>query len=102
MVTITAPHGLPLRRQGVRVDTTGDKPMLYDPVRDELHVLNDTALALWELCDGTTTPQEMINGICLLFTAVRDMVEEDVARALHEFTRAGLIEWRPDPGGPAR
>ncbi|MDP8970523.1 MAG: PqqD family protein [Actinomycetota bacterium] len=102
MVARTEPRGMPLRRHGVRVDTSGSRPTLYDPVRDELHVLNDTALALWELCDGATTPQEMVDGICQLFTAVREMVEEDVSRALVDFTKAELIEWRPEPGGEGR
>ncbi len=97
----TQPRGLPLRRHDVRIDMAGDRPTLYDPERDELHVLNDTALALWELCDGATTPEEMVEGVCALFTAVRDMVAEDVARALAEFTRAGLIHWQvADAEGP--
>lgn len=57
------------------------------------HMLNETALALWQLCDGTTTPDEMIDSVCQLFDAGRDAVAADVTAALAAMTEAGLLEW---------
>lgn len=57
------------------------------------YVLNETALALWQLCDGRTGPDEMVDSACELFDADREVVAADVRRALAAMTDAGLLEW---------
>jgi hypothetical protein len=59
----------------------------------ERYVLNETAAALWELCDGATTSEEMVAAICQLFDAGQPVIAADVERALHEFDRHHLLEW---------
>jgi PqqD family protein of HPr-rel-A system len=83
----------PIQRQGVWRRQTETEVALYDPDNGKVHLLNDTALAIWDLCDGTTTPEEMIEAICELFRMHRDVVAEDVRRTLEEFDRAGLVGW---------
>jgi hypothetical protein len=56
-----------------------------------VHILNATALAIWELCDGQTRTGEMVGAICGLSGLPRDVVEEDVGRILGEFQRAGIL-----------
>lgn len=36
---------------------------VYEPGADETHLLNDSAKAIWELCDGSTTISEMAAAI---------------------------------------
>lgn len=36
---------------------------IYEPESDSLHVLNDSAKAIWELCDGETSPLEIARAI---------------------------------------
>ena len=62
-----------------------------------MQLLNDTALAIWELCDGETQPDEMIEAICELSGAPREMVAEDVLRTLASFERANLLTWVGEP-----
>jgi hypothetical protein len=57
------------------------------------YALNATALALWELCDGLTTSEEMVSAICVLFDADRPVIAADVQRALGEFESRHLLEW---------
>jgi hypothetical protein len=61
-------------------------------------VLNETALALWELCDGGTTADEMVSAICVLFDADRRVIAADVQRILREFELCHLVESVPDGG----
>jgi len=88
------------RRPDVRVRWVGDLGALVEPDGTE-HMVNATALALWELCDGKTRPDEMIEAICVLFDASRETVVRDIERTLAEFGRARLIEWHPSGAAPA-
>ncbi len=59
------------------------------------HVLNESARAIWDLCDGRTLPSEMVTGIMQLFGVERAVVALDVDRVLHDLQAAGLIAWTP-------
>ncbi|MHB1801823.1 MAG: PqqD family protein [Actinomycetes bacterium] len=71
--------------------TTGD-PAPGEPARTTL-VLNDTALALWELCDGQTSVQEMVDAVCALFAGPPERLRADVLDALDRLTDSGMLVW---------
>jgi hypothetical protein len=66
--------------------------LLYDPVADAVHVLNRTAWAVWELCDGEHTSDDIAAHLraCFASTSDRD-VGADVNLALRAFEREELI-----------
>ena len=86
----------PARREGVWVRRAGDENALVDSTSSTVHLLNDTALAIWELCDGKTDPEEMIAAIVELSGLENDAVSQDVERILSQFGDAGLVTWGPD------
>jgi hypothetical protein len=53
--------------------------------------LNDTAFALWELCDGTTTVAEMVDAVSMLFAGSPEALQRDVRAALQHLLDAGLV-----------
>ena len=69
------------------------------PGQQKVYALNETALALWQLCDGATTPTEMVSVICEVFPGDPAQVAADVERALADLTEIGLIAWRSDQDG---
>ena len=69
-----------------------DDTAVYNPNTGTLHLLNASALAIWELCDGKTTGQEMAGAVAELTTLALDAAREDVATALDELARWGLID----------
>lgn len=85
--------GKPKRRTGVWLRQVGGENALYNPDTSSVHLLNDTALAIWDLCNGDIDPGEMIEAICQISSLHQDIVTEDVDRTLEEFERAGLIGW---------
>lgn len=89
-----APLTVPVRRSKLEARHDGEQVWLHEPGRAHAHKLNTTAFALWELCDGTTTPDEMVEAICILFGLSRATAERDVELGLADLTRAGLVEWR--------
>lgn len=82
----------PQRRDDVRVHGTGDTTsVLTDERGAAAFQLNDTALALWELCDGRTSVAEMVGAITLLFAEEPASLQHDVLAALRVLLQDGLI-----------
>jgi Coenzyme PQQ synthesis protein D (PqqD) len=90
------PRLRPVRVGGVTLRRSAGEIMLYDPKADRIHLVNTTAAAIWDLCDGETDPQEMVGAICQLTGMPETIVEEDVAGLLEGFAEAGLIAWSDD------
>lgn len=95
---------LPRRRADVEVrrDAAGAAHVLHDPSSGVRSVVNETALAIWQLCDGATRPHEMVRGACELFGAPGEVVAGDVHRALADLSAAELVDWVRAPGGVDR
>lgn len=88
---------LPVRHpDAVHVDASESGHVLLRRDDGTEHLVNETALALWQLCDGATTTEEMIEGVCALFSAPRDAIAGDIQRALNQLWRAGLVRWPDD------
>jgi hypothetical protein len=92
MTSATTLSSRPCRRAGIQRHVEGGETVLVDPAANVEHVLNDTALALWELCDGETTVEEMVVAATGLFDAESPRLERDVLAALDAMTAQGLLE----------
>jgi len=53
--------------------------------------LNPTALALWELCDGSTSIEEMVSAVAELFALPTGQARRDVETALLQMLETGAI-----------
>ena len=83
----------PLRRPGLEVGHEAALVVLRATDGRLLWVLNESALALWQLCDGETSRDEMVDAICALCGITRERAGADVDRTLTSFTSARLISW---------
>lgn len=83
----------PRRKEGLFIRQAKGENAVYDPKTGQVHLLNTTAWAIWDLCDGETHPEEMIDAICEISRMHRDLVSEDVQRVLGDFDKAGLLDW---------
>jgi PqqD family protein of HPr-rel-A system len=86
--------GYPTRKPDVWLRQSESENAIYDPATDEVHLLNATAVAIWTLCDGSTTPAEMIQAVCDLSGLPEDVAQEDVGRILGQFEEAGIVGWK--------
>jgi PqqD family protein of HPr-rel-A system len=86
----------PARRADVEIYTRHSGAALYDPVSQMVHVVNHTALAIWQLCDGQTDPDEMVDAVCQLSGLPRDVAAEDIENTLTELDVVGLIVWNEE------
>jgi PqqD family protein of HPr-rel-A system len=92
-VNLSVRQGRPVQRTDVWLRNTKDEIAVYNPGTGDVYLLNETALAIWDLCDGQTKPEEMMTAICDLTSLPPEVVAEDVDRILLEFDTAELIEW---------
>jgi PqqD family protein of HPr-rel-A system len=84
---------LPVRRTDMRFNDEDTRSLVVDPVRGTTHVLNPTARAIWELCDGSTTLDELVDAICQVFSVPHGVALRDVAGVLGQLEEAGLVGW---------
>lgn len=85
-------EGYPARVAGIEEQSAGDELVLYDVRAGQLHHLNPTASAVWKLCDGTATLNDIVAVIRRQFAiSESDQPASDVKALLQEWTRAGLI-----------
>ena len=84
-------HHLPRRRTDVQLLDETDHSVLIDPDAKR-YVLNPTARAIWEMCDGTTTVDELADAICEVFDVDRQQATSDVAATVEQLTHAGLLD----------
>lgn len=82
----------PVRKSDILIQEIGNEAFLYDPQQGHIHVLNTTAICVWNLCDGTHTVQEIVDQLCetYQFSSETD-VYNDVIEILQTFTRLGTL-----------
>jgi hypothetical protein len=94
-----SPHyqRLPRRREDVHLYDEQLCSFLVIPGRAVAHELNPTARAVWELCDGTTTVEELIDAIRQVFSVEREVALADVTAIVRQLEKAGLVQWAEAP-----
>ena len=82
----------PLRRGGIEERLAASELVLYDPLRGRLHVLNQTAAAVWRLCDGNTQVGVMVARLEAGFRNLEGFnVYGDIASILRAFSQEQLL-----------
>lgn len=84
---------MPVRSEHVRMLRFDEECVICDVEGRPLFTLNDTASAVWELCDGSIRIDEAIDAICSVCAVHPDVALDDVTRTLDAFGQAGLIRW---------
>lgn len=85
---------LPTRRGTVWQHSKNDEVAVYESESDRVHMLNPSAMAIWELCDGNTSPEEMATAISELTSIGIADALTDVRQTLETLKDLGLITYR--------
>jgi hypothetical protein len=80
----------PKRRATTHVETLHGELCIYEWTTKTVHALNPAAARVWEMCDGSTTVDDMIAAVRRDPNAPG--ASSIVAHALTQFDRAGLLE----------
>jgi hypothetical protein len=81
---------LPQRRHDVELRDRDDESVLVTP-SGTTYALNATARAIWELCDGTTTIDELADAISAVFAIDRAAAIDDVTTTIDHLRTADLV-----------
>lgn len=78
------------RTTGLNVEEVGDELLVYDLQRHRAHSLNVGAAAVWRLCDGSRSVDDINVAAAEILGVEPDLTM--VERALSQFEHAGLLE----------
>jgi hypothetical protein len=81
---------LPQRRNDVVLHEDGARSMLVTP-SGTMFELNPTARAIWDLCDGRTTIDELATALSEVFLIDAPVASREVAATIHLLRDADLV-----------
>lgn len=85
----------PLRRDDVMCRDMGTERLLYDAEAEAIHVLNPSALLIWNLCDGNHSVPDMEKELLAAFSVApgHDVVA-DIRQTVDTFAKNNLLVGR--------
>ena len=83
----------PKLRADVLTRDVDDEILIYDPKNGEVFLLNATAAAIIELCDGHTPIPSIVQEIVKALAADPETVQKDVNKILLDMKQKGILEW---------
>ena len=81
----------PMRRDGVQIAVIDNEMVLYDANLGQAGYLNTSAAAVWQLCDGALTAEEIAETLAAEIGEDPAMLLPDVVAVLAEFRAAGML-----------
>ena len=91
---MTTDTSKPRLRSDLVTRDVADDFLVYDPDNGETYLLNPTAAAIVELCDGTSNAAAIAEEIASITHAEREPVLIDVERTLRDLTEKRLVVWQ--------
>ena len=83
---------VPVRRPGASAVELDDNLAVYDDVGQLMILLNSSAGAVWNLCDGSTTVAAMVRELAETYPDEASVIGEDVRETLRKLAELGLVE----------
>jgi len=83
----------PRRKSDYRLEEIDGELLLYHPGRTEILYCNPTASAIWHLCDGNWTAEEIISLLRSTYPEAEETIAAEVEEALDLFLKHGAIEF---------
>lgn len=72
----------------------GDELMFYERNEDRIHILNGTARAIFQLCDGRRSLEEIAGELVVRFDVDRDSARRDVRDTVERLRDLGILQHR--------
>jgi hypothetical protein len=86
---------VPVRREGASAVELDDNIAVYDDVGQLMILLNSSAGAVWNLCDGSTTVHEMVGELAEAYPDDAAVIGDDVRETLRKLAEMGLVSEGP-------
>ena len=70
----------------------GDEISLYDPVTENVVVLNQTASDIWRLSDGESDADGIVNLLAAAYGVEANRIRQEVEDTITKFREQGLLQ----------
>jgi hypothetical protein len=84
-----------VRREGASGVELDDNIAVYDDVGQFMILLNSSAGAVWNLCDGSTTVDDMVRALAATYPDQAGVIDADVRETLRKLAEIGLVSEGP-------
>ena len=82
---------VPCARSEITVQEIGDDIMLYDDVNEKIHVLNHSAYAIWKLCNGQNTLEDIHAQMSAQYPEASTNLSIDIQSTIRELKEKELF-----------
>lgn len=83
----------PIKKSDLILKDLGDEFLIYSAENKELHVINQTARLIWEMCDGEHSVNDMESEIRAHFSVPQEMsIVTDIRNTINTFQEKGLLK----------
>jgi hypothetical protein len=65
---------------------------LYNPIEEQVTILNGTASDVWYLCDGTMTVDDIVGTLASSYQVDGGHIRDDVVATIDRLNEAGLLQ----------
>lgn len=87
-----APDAIPKPRRGFDMEEVDGEVLLYRAASKKMIYLNDSASAIWQLCDGERKVSDIVEVLAGAYPDARAAVTADVRDALDMLVREGALQ----------
>jgi hypothetical protein len=98
---LPAAEAIPHARPGVQAYQVIGEMVLYSPAHERAYSLNDSARAIWELCDGQRSAWVIAEALGARIAFPAEDLLPDVRTALLQLGTLGLLELQSTQGEPS-
>lgn len=82
---------IPRRNQDVLGKTVDDETVLVMPQKGQVKVLNEVGAVVWEMIDGRTTIDQIVEEICTQFHVERLTAERDITKFISDLVDREIV-----------
>lgn len=80
------------KRKNFKIEKLENDFILYDELKDEIFLLNESAKIVFDMCDGNFTFKEIVDIISDTLKIDKKIILKDVKNILNEFIKKGIVE----------
>ena len=85
---------VPTHEDGLQLEEMAGESLLYSEVTNKTVYLNDTASAIWKLCDGTRRIEELVALLREAYGDCEHDFEADVRGTIDDLLAQGALKWK--------
>jgi hypothetical protein len=90
---MVAAERIPAHQDGLHFEEMEGESLLFSEVTKKTVYLNDTASAIWKLCDGTRTIAQLVDLLKQAYSDSEHDFESDVRSAIDDLFAQGALKW---------